>query len=665
MRLIRSIPIPLTVLTLTLAPVRAEAVSIFASDCSFGFQDVYNAGDAVCVTGDLDVVPPGGICGEAYVFVVASGGANPFFDVSAGGPNYILGCAGAGAFFDEYVWLPPLIPGQYDLVIDQWPFGGGFGGEDLWQMNAFSVSNAPIVFSVDVGAIKGAAVEGLAYALSLQQLTKLLALIDTLSTAADWAGTFGAGGALAAILLAEVCAAADVDCPTSYNSAVIAIGNRIIGHMGEALELHYLGIIADPPDPNFEDVVALQYEDAIANGAPWAPQAGAPLPAGQVLLGQSLATQAAAYQALLPTIEKLQGAQQVGSHFGLLIQAEKTQAYAGLAIEAGDAMLTQLDALQAALEAEGTYATQVDVGSMIDAIGAGGLTDEDRALVRSFGYDEAQIDAAITSLGALEVDGPLSWQAIVDDARGQFEVMRPALVDLVAQAEAIRNENEPYALRNAPVAGLSAPASATAGATVELTAMGSHIDPEANLSYAWDLDGDGQFDDDTGPAVSWVPPAPGMRAVAVEVSDGMRRDIAMAAIDVAVGNVPPELTTLAPADYSPLADVGEVIALSATATDADGDPVSYAWTVDGADAGTGPTLDFVMPDELPHRVRVVASDDDPYSADAAFTFYVRSSIWEGQVGDTDGGTASGSGGADETAGPGDPDGAGTGGSGAD
>src|SRR5690606_1921600 len=114
--------------------------------------------------------------------------------------------------------------------------------------------------------------------------------------------------------------------------------------------------------------VPLRLQDALANGAPWAPGAGAALPVGLTKVGQLLGIQAAAYQALLPTLEKLQGAQQAGSHFGLLIQAEKTQAYAGLAIEAGDALLAELDALEATLQSEGTLATTVDVGAMLGVL---------------------------------------------------------------------------------------------------------------------------------------------------------------------------------------------------------------------------------------------------------------------------------------------------------
>ncbi|MCB9717055.1 MAG: hypothetical protein H6712_24575 [Myxococcales bacterium] len=644
-------PVTLLALATALLPAPAQALQVFGSDCAFGFQDVYNPGDAVCVTGEFDVVPPGGICAEAYVIVTPTGSPNPFWDVSAGGANYIIGCGGAGAFYDEYVWLPPLIPGQYDLVVDQFPFFGGFGPEDLREVNAFTVTNAPLVFSVNVAAIKGAAMEGLAQAQALHDLVLALTIIDTLSTAADWAGAFGLGGGVAGIALGVICYATGADCPTSYNSAVITIGNKIIGHMGDALELHYGAIVADPPDPMFEEVVPLRYEDALAQGAPWAPLAGAPLPEGQTVVAQLLSTQAAAYQALLPTIEKLQGAQAAGSHFGLLVQAEKTQTYAGLAIEAGDAMLAELDALQAALEAAGTYEVEVDASGLLATLASEGLSDEERALIQSFGFSEAQIDQAITEAGTLSVPDAVSWAAVVDAARGSFQTMRPALVDLVAQAEAIRAENEPYALRTAPVAQLGAPMVANVGDALALMGSGTHLDPDAVLSYAWDLDGDGEFDDGTGTTAMLVPTAPGLVTAALEVSDGTRRDIALATIMVSADNVPPEYTELLPADYAPFADVGEAVELSATATDADGDPVSLTWFVDGAEAGRGSTLSFEMPDQEHHTVRVVASDDDPYSADAVFDFHLRSSVWEDEVGDTGGtGGSDSDGSGDGTAG---------------
>jgi len=649
MRLLKLVSLPACTLATALLPIQAEAVTIFASDCNFGFQDVYNQGDAVCVTGEMDVVPPMAICAEGFVYIPPAGAANPFWDVSMGGANYILGCGGAGAFYDEYVWLPPLIPGQYDLVIDQFPFGGAFGPEDYRLDNAFSVSNAPIVWSVDVNAIKGAAEDGLAYAESLIVLSYTLQIIDALSTVADWGGALGTGGGVAAAILGVLCITDTIEhpCATSYNSAVISIGTTIIENISKSLTAHYSAIIADPPDPDFEDVVPLRFDDALTNGAPWAPLAGAPLPVHQTTVAQLLSTQAAAYQALVPTVEKLQGAQQAADHFGLLIQSEKTQAYAGLALEAGDAMLAELDGLQATLEASGTYAEEHDVVSLISAAQAG-LSADERALVQSFGYSESEIDGAVTELGEFMDPGPVSWATFVDAARGSFEAMRPALVDIIDQAEAVRAENEPLTLRIAPVAELTAPPAAAVGETIALSASATHLDPDAALSYAWDLDGDGEFDDAMGPDTDHVIPAPGLAVVAVEVSDGARRDIAMASIMTAVDNVPPEFTMFVPEGYAPFADVDEMVELAVTAEDADGDPVTITWYVDGVEAGNGESFAYAMPDEEYHYVRVVAADDDPYSADAEFTFHVRSSIWEDQVGETEGGESSG--GVDDTAG---------------
>ena len=42
----------------------ASALQVFGSDCNFGFQHVYNPGDAVCVSGELDVGRPGQVWRE-------------------------------------------------------------------------------------------------------------------------------------------------------------------------------------------------------------------------------------------------------------------------------------------------------------------------------------------------------------------------------------------------------------------------------------------------------------------------------------------------------------------------------------------------------------------------------------------------------------------------
>jgi hypothetical protein len=96
----------------------------------------------------------------------------------------------------------------------------------------FSVSNAPTVFSVDVNMIKGAAAQGLLAAAQLYLLAQTLSAIDTVSTVVDWWVTFGGLGGLAGGALGVYCTFAMKDCPTSYNSAVQTIGNKILVRMG-------------------------------------------------------------------------------------------------------------------------------------------------------------------------------------------------------------------------------------------------------------------------------------------------------------------------------------------------------------------------------------------------------------------------------------------------
>jgi MYXO-CTERM domain-containing protein len=626
----------------------AGAITAWSSDCNFGFQNSYNPGDGVCVTGELDVVPPGHICGEGYVIVAVANTMTPFVDVTQGGANYILGCSGAGAFYDEYVWLPPLKPGSYELVIDQYPFFGSFGPED-WRTGGveFTVSNAPIVFSVDVAAIKAAAEDGLHYAESLEDLAHYLHLLDEVSEAAEWAEAFESiWGGVARLALGFFCHQAHVDCPTSYNGAIITIGVHIIEGVSESLSLHYASLIADPPNPNFDDVVGLDLADAQTIGAPWTPGASNEIVERTVTSGQLLALQVSAYDALLPTIEKLQGAQLAGSNTGMMIQAEKTIAYAELAIAAGDQMVSELDALEGALGGSANGGPDpMEIQAAIDTLASQGFSAEEDAFLRSFGLNDADIAAAKDGLAALPVPPAMKPADLVADARQTFQAMRGALVDLSAQAEQVRAENEPYALRVGPDAAINAPPTGGVGVALQLGASATHLDPSAQLTYAWDTDLDGTFDDGNGPTLSFTPVAPGPTLVGVQVTDvDGHADVAYATIAVAVSNHPPEITALEPAERAPFADVGEAVSFHVEATDADGDSLSFAWSVDDAPTGSDADFELTMPDEEPHKVAVVVSDTDPYSPDARVVSYVRAAKWEGEITGTGSGGA-GSGGA--------------------
>ncbi|MDC0721624.1 MYXO-CTERM sorting domain-containing protein [Nannocystis bainbridge] len=624
-------------------PRGAAAQQVVASDCNLDFTNVYNKGDAVCVTGDLDYVPPSKIFAEAYIYVIPLGSASPFADAS-GAPNYIIATLGAGGFIDEYVWLPPLKSGQYEFVIDNHPFwlddGAPFDpGKDLRTGLAFTVSTAPLVYSVDPTMIKAEAVKGVEMALGIRILTSTLAAIDSISTVVDWSIGFGQGGGIAGGLLGIYCNATGTDCPTSYNSAVITIGNKILNGIADSLEKKFYAIIADPPDPDFAAPVALDVGEIVGLGFPATPGAEHPFARGQVELANLIALQSAAYTSLVPSMEKAQGAFAAGNGLGMLIQSEKVKAYAELAIAAGERLVAAADAFEAHLVGAGI----ADAGYAKDSFNAalqgfkdGGPSAGDTAFLRSFGLSDTEIAEAVAVMqGWAPVDDDLTYGALVERARGSYLAFKPALLDLVAQADAAIAENEAGVLRPGPKLTVAAPAPGKVGEPVQLTAQTAHFDPQAALTYAWDLDLDGEFDDAAAALADYVPTAPGVQLVRVRVSDGKLVDYAYVLVDVTVANAPPEVTALTPSEPAPFADVGDVVGLHVEAIDADDDPVTIAWTVDGAPAGAGLDLAFVMPDEEAHWIRVVIADDDPRSPDVAITRVIRAKKWESMSGETD------------------------------
>ncbi len=120
-----------------------------------------------------------------------------------------------------------------------------------------------------------------------------------------------------------------------------------------------------------------------------------------------------------------------------------------------------------------------------------------------------------------------------------------------------------------PTAAFSfAPAAPAAGETVTLTSHSG--DPEGPVTEAWDLDGDGTFDDATGP-VATTSFAAGAHVVGLQVVDGDRaQDVATQAVTVAappagaaVAVPPPALVAL----LTPFALVRIVGAAEADGTD--------------------------------------------------------------------------------------------------
>lgn len=159
----------------------------------------------------------------------------------------------------------------------------------------------------------------------------------------------------------------------------------------------------------------------------------------------------------------------------------------------------------------------------------------------------------------------------VTDGDGQFAT---ASADIEVEAEP-----------QPPVAAIADPGPAVErGTPVPLDASGS-TDPQGSaLTFAWDLDDDGAFDDATGPTTTLDTtglPA-GSHPVAVRVTNGFGlEDTATASIAVTEPVEPADPPVAALADPGPAVAVGTVVDMDASAsTDPEGGPLAFAWDVD-------------------------------------------------------------------------------------
>ena len=185
---------------------------------------------------------------------------------------------------------------------------------------------------------------------------------------------------------------------------------------------------------------------------------------------------------------------------------------------------------------------------------------------------------------------------------------------------------------------LANPTDGPAPLTVQFDASGSS-DPEdgTNLTYGWDLNGDGAFGDSSELSPQWTYAEPGTTTVELRVTD---RDGAAETVQTVItaGNTPPQPTLLMPSP-SKTWTVGEIVAFSGQATDLqDGSlPASqFTWDLllhhcfasddchthevtsfEGVDSGSFEAPDHEFPSFLELRLTVEDLTATPLSAVAS------------------------------------------------
>jgi glucose/arabinose dehydrogenase len=125
-----------------------------------------------------------------------------------------------------------------------------------------------------------------------------------------------------------------------------------------------------------------------------------------------------------------------------------------------------------------------------------------------------------------------------------------------------------FAGANTPPTAVAAatPTNGTAPLAVSFDGRGSSDpDPGATLSYAWDLDDDGAFDDATTPTASWTYEEPGTYTPELRVTDNLGASDTDA-VTITAGNSAPTATITSPAS-SLRWKVGDAVSFSGGATD--------------------------------------------------------------------------------------------------
>jgi glucose/arabinose dehydrogenase/PKD repeat protein len=125
------------------------------------------------------------------------------------------------------------------------------------------------------------------------------------------------------------------------------------------------------------------------------------------------------------------------------------------------------------------------------------------------------------------------------------------------------------------------PTAGSAPLTVQFDGSGSS-DPDAgdDLAYAWDLDGDGQYDDSTAVAPSYTYTSQGTYIASLRVTDS-HDSSSTAAVTISVGNTAPTATISSPAPGTTW-KVGDLIEFAGGATDAQDGPLpasALSWSL--------------------------------------------------------------------------------------
>jgi len=627
-----------------LIPVGATA-GVYSSDCFSMVEQkyIYDLNDTICISGTISGTPELiGVCADVYIMSNRTWSGGETLSDAMGSENRICSYIMGGGIFDEVIALPGKITlGKYDIIVDGNQDGKFNAGDEVVEAGtgyAFEVRDLghPPVDASAIAAIKSGA-HGISqgYTTSISQFN---AFVNALNVAGIGLSLFAGDPMGAAIGVFGLV----TGIPTSYNDWAISRGQDLIGAFDPNstpqkatgiygnLAKKWYDLYEDPADSDYTTFATLDFSavnselaaTSVPGSYPFSVKGSDPREAALVEIANRSVEQAAIVKALTSSYEKYQGAYAASDYEYCYRQLERVQYFSGLLADSLNATKTALQAYKDAVAAAGLNTFVYDVSMMAAMkarITASGLSADEIASLKSVGFSDSQVALVEASIKAMEVPA----QNFTSDSAltAQINLIAPtvqAVQNFSAAAGATMTTLAAEFVKHYPTANAGGPYSGYTGQQITLEG-GASSDPDVGdaLSYAWDLNNDGVFDDATGKTVlhTWNTPFTGM--IALKVTDTTANSaVAYAKVAIASTNHAPVITSFTPGTNAPRASALNPVTFTVAATDPDGDPLSYEWAVDGAPAGAGTSYTLTPPADTKGTKRVMVTVHDDHNAQA-------------------------------------------------
>lgn len=534
----------------------------------------------------------------ADIYIVPSG-SRALNDVS-GSRNIVIGATTGGVFIDELIGVAghSVAAGSYAVIYDECQDGRFDPEVDFVFDPAFVVRNLPTTTShlPDFNEIKSNAASLYKY----------------------WTETLPADRYLAIV-------GSPVSDPKMFKRELFKLKTRIPQvNLLKNLIQHYDAIVKDPPDPNFQHIASLGGREVVDL------RSNDPLLVATADISTAISNERALLAAFLSSLERYQGAALANNGDWALIHVRALKTYTNLLATQLTHTNTALAAMSNALSADTRPLDEI--ASELEAfrirVVTEGFSTEELQEFKNLGFSDEKIAEIRQQLGTLDFSAfsKAEFLALLQNLQTTNTALIGAFTTFSADMSAIiaSLEADPLVFDRSPLVNPGGPYTGVAGLPVAFDGRAS-TSPAQISRYEWDLDGDGKFNDATGPTPSftYTKAFAGLVGLRVTTVEGLS-NVGYSFVDIANVNSPPTVGTFSPDPRFADLIVGGRGTFNVTATDPDGDNITTIWFVDEKAVAVGSSFTY-RPTNVDRGIRevtAIVADDNPLGGSIVLSWNV-------------------------------------------